>query len=113
MRTLNLTDKNTFYAPAEDECWVILAKEIMAFYAQSYANLVVVNAFSQMEYDKLDKQRCAPQRRSLLRKVKYGPLRSIVDMSSVYSAFEKQRKENLRSWGVCWKDTYEEDVEAL
>ena len=113
MRTLNLTDKDTFYAPASDECWVILAKEIMSAYSNSYSNQIVTNAFSQMEYDKLDKQRFAPQRRSILRKVKYGPLRSVVDMSSVFRAFEKERKEKLKSWGIRWTDTYTEDVEAL
>lgn len=113
MRTLYLKDKNTFYAPAGDECWVILAKEIMASYAQSYANQVVVTAFSQAEYDKLDKQRFAPQRKSILRKVKYGPLRSVVDMSAVFSAFEKQRRANLRSWNIYWRDDYYEDVDKL
>lgn len=113
MRTLNLVDKNTFYAPASDECWVVLAKEIMASYAMSYANQVITSAFSQVEYEKLDRQRCVPQRRSILRRVKYGPLRSVVDMSAVFSAFEKQRKENLRSWNICWRDSYYEDVDKL
>lgn len=113
MRTLYLKDPNPFYAPAGDECWVILAKEIMSSYALSYSNQVITSAFSQVEYEKLDKQRCVPQRRSILKRVKYGPLRSVVDMPAVYSAFEKQRKENLRSWGVRWKDTYSEDLDSL
>ena len=114
MRTLGVNiEENPFYAPASDDCWVVLAKEIMSSYAQSYANQVVTSAFSQLEYDKIDKQKFAPQRKSILRKVKYGPLRSVVDMASVYSAFEKQRKKNLISWGVHWRDTYQINVDEL
>ena len=113
MRTLNLTDTNTFYAPASDECWVLLAKEIMNSYSLSYVNQICTTAFTQADYDRLDKQRYAPQRRSILRRVKYGPLKNVVDMSSVYCAFERQRKANLQSWGVTWKDSYAEDLEHL
>lgn len=113
MRTLNLTDTNTFYAPASDECWVLLAKEIMASYAVSYTNQIYTSALSQYDYDKTDRQKYAPQRRSVLRRVKHGPLRNVVDMSSVFRAFEAERKANLKSWGVHWEDHYEEDLEAL
>ena len=113
MRTLNLTDTNPFYAPAGDECWVLLAKEIMSSYARTYSNQIVVNAFSQAEYDLLDKQKYAPQRRSILRKVKYGPLRSVVDMHAIYSAFEQQRRYNMQSWGIKWRDSYDENIEKL
>ena len=51
MRTLNLTDSNTFYAPAYDDCWVLLAKEIMNSYSYSYANQICTSAFSQLDYD--------------------------------------------------------------
>ena len=113
MRTLNLTDTNTFYAPASDECWVLLAKEIMASYSLSYTHQICTSAFSQFDYDKTDRQKFAPQRRSILRRVKYGPLRNVVDMASVFRAFEAERKANLKSWGVHWEDHYEEDLEAL
>lgn len=113
MRTLNLTDTNTFYAPACDECWVVLAKEIMSSYSSSYANQICTSAFTQADYDRIDKQRYAPQRRSILRRVKYGPLRNVVDMSSVYRAFEQQRRHNLKSWGVTWEDTGFEDLDHL
>lgn len=113
MRTLNLPDTNHFYAPADDECWIILAKEIMGSYSQQYANQIVYSAFSQEEYDRLDRQRCVPQRRSILRKVKHGPLKNIIDMPSVYHAFEIKRLENLRSLGIQWEDKYFENIEDL
>ena len=113
MRTLNLTDSNTFYAPASDECWVILAKEIMSSYALSYTHQICTTAFSQFDYDRIDKQKFAPQRKSILRRIKYGPLRNVVDMPSVFYAFEQQRKANLKSWGIKWEDKYTEDVESL
>lgn len=113
MRTLNLTDSNTFYAPAYDDCWVLLAKEIMSSYSSSYANQICTTAYTQFDYDRMDKLRYAPQRRSILRRVKYGPLRNVVDMASVFYAFEQRRKDNLQSWGVSWIDSYDEDVERL
>ena len=113
MRTLLLRDTNTFYAPAEDDCWVILAKEIMTSYANSYASLIPTTAISQNEYDFIDKQKFAPQRKSILKRVKHGPLKSVVDMPSVFSAFEERRRENLRSWGVRWKDNFTVNLDNL
>ena len=113
MIILNLEDKNTFYAPASDECWVILAKEIMSSYTLSYIHQFPTDARSQMEYDKLDKQKFAPQRRSILRRIKYGPLRSVVNISAVHSALNNLRLERKKSWGVYWKDNYEEDLDNL
>lgn len=113
MRTLNLTDSNTFYAPAYDDCWVILAKEIMSSYSLSYANQICTSAFSQFDYDRIDKQKFAPQRKSILRRVKYGPLRNVVDMDSVFYAFEQERKDNLKQWGISWVDRYDIDLDNL
>ena len=113
MIILNLEDKNTFYAPASDECWVILAKEIMSSYTLSYIHQFPTDARSQLEYDKLDKQKFAPQRKSILRRIKNGPLRSVVDIHAVYSALNQKRLEHKRSWGVYWKDNYEDDLDNL
>ena len=100
MRTLNLTDKNTFYAPASDECWVILAKEIMSSYTLSYIHQFPTSARTQAEYDQLDKQKHVPQRKSILRRLKTGPLRSVIDINASYSALEHLRIEQKKSWGV-------------
>ena len=113
MRTLSLTDDNRFYAPATDECWVMLAKAIMSSYSISYINLIPTTARSQMEYDELDQKKYAPQRKSVLRRVKYGPLKSMIDIDAVYSAFERQRKDNLKTWGIHWVDRYNEDLSKL
>lgn len=113
MRTLYLEDKNKFYAPASDECWVLLAKEIMASYAMSYVNQIVCTAFTQAEYDLLDQKKYAPQRRSILRKIKHGPLRNVVDLKSIYAGLEKKRKENLKIMGVRWRDSYVENLDRL
>lgn len=113
MRTLNLTDKNTFYAPASDECWVILAKEIMSDYTLSYIHQFPTDARTQMEYDQLDKKKYAPQRKCILRRIKYGPLRSVVDINAVYSALNGKRLDQMRSWGIHWEDNYKEDLDNL
>jgi len=113
MRTLNLTDNNTFYAPAYDDCWVLLAKEIMNSYSSSYANQICTSAFSQLDYDKIDQKKYAPQRRSILRRVKHGPLRNIIDIDTIYYAFEQERKANLKRWGIRWVDQYDENLNNL
>lgn len=113
MRTLNLKDPNPFYAPACDECWILLAKEIMTSYANSYSNLFPTNARTQAEYELLDQKKFAPQRKSILRRVKNGPLRSTVDMAAVYSAFENRRMASKKTWGVYWRDTVREDLDRL
>lgn len=104
MRTLYLKDTNTFYAPAEDECWVILAKAIMDGYAMSYANKIPMSARSQAEYDEIDRRSCAPVRRSILRNIKRGPLGNAVDLAAVYYGLEQKRIENKLSLGIKWKD---------
>lgn len=113
MRTLNLKDPNPFYAPASDECWVILAKEIMASYACKYMCLLPTTAFSQTEYDKLNKQTYSPMRRHVLKNIKNGPLRNVVDMTSVYSGLERRRMEYKKSLNISWRDNFQEDLDTL
>lgn len=113
MRTLSLMDKNTAYSPASDECWVLLAKDIMSAYAISYVNKFPLYASSQAEYDALDKKSFAPVRKSILRNIKNGPLRNAVDISAVYSALERERLENKRSFGIHWKETQFVDLDKL
>ena len=97
-------EENQFYAPYEDDCWMLLAKEIMTSYADKYSYQIVTTAYSQEEYDKLDKRTYLPIRRSILRNIENGPLRSIVNMSAVYSGLERKRKAMLESMGIIWKD---------
>ena len=113
MRTLNLRDPNPFYAPASDECWVSLAKEIMNSYALKYMYQVPVNAFTQDEYDRLDKKTYAPQRRSILRNIKNGPLRNVVDMKSIYAGLESKRLQYKKSMNIKWTDTIQENPDNL
>lgn len=113
MRTLNLKDPNPFYAPACDECWILLAKEIMNSYSNSYAILFPTNARTQAEYELLNRTKFAPQRKSILRRVKNGPLRSVVDMAAIYSAFEKRRLDNKKTWGIYWKDNVTDEINNL
>ena len=114
MRTLGVRIKeNPFYAPYDDECWVILAKEIMSAYTSSYIIQFPTTARTQAEFDQLDKQKYAPQRRSILRRLKYGPLRSILDISSIFAGLEKHRTENLKLWGIPYKNNYQEDLDNL
>ena len=113
MLILNVEDKNTFYAPAEDECWMILAKEIMSTYALSYAHLFPTAARTQSEYDQLDKQKFVAQRKSILRRLKNGPLRSVINMASAYSALERLRIEQKRSWGIYFRENNPIDITDL
>ena len=85
----------------------------MSTYAASYIHQFPTTARSQVEYDQMDKQKYAPQRRSILRRLKHGPLRSTVDITSVYSGLEKQRLENIKTWGVYYKNNYQEDLDNL
>ena len=113
MRTLYLKDKNTFYAPAADECWVVLAKEIMASYSLKYEYQTPTTAFTQEEYNILNDRTYAPIRKSILRSIKNGPLRNVVDMKAVYAGLEKRRRENMKKLGVKWEDTWSVNIEKI
>lgn len=114
MRTLGINVKeNVFYVPYEDECWIILAQEIMNSYATKYTYQSPTTAFTQEEYDRLNTKTFAPIRVSILRRVKTGPLRNVVDMSTVYDAFEQKRRNYLEKMGIRWKDDWYTDVSKL
>ena len=86
MRLLGVSVKeNPFYASYDDECWIVLAREIMTSYADKYAYQVPTDAFTQEEYSKKDIKTYLPVRKSILRNVMNGPLRSITDINAVYS----------------------------
>lgn len=105
MRTLGVHIKeNPLYAPYDDECWMELAKEIMSSYAEKYAYQIPTTAFSQEEYDRLDRRTFLPIRQSILRRVVNGPLGNIVDEKAVYHGFELKRKAYKQSMGIKWKD---------
>ena len=105
--------ENPFYASYEDDCWVILAKVIMSECANSYANKIPITARSQEEYNELDKKSYAPVRRSILKNLKNGPLRSSLNIASVYSALEHKRLENKASLGIRWKENSYIDIDKL
>lgn len=105
--------ENPFYASYEDDCWVMLAKEIMAGYALSYSEAIPKTAMSQEEYDRLDAKSYVPIRRSILRNIKYGPLRNAMSIQSIYCGLEEKRKANLKRLGIMWKDSYNEDVTKI
>ena len=113
MKTLMLHDKDTFYAPASDDCWVRLAQAMMSFYSKDYSIQYVVFAKSQKEYDALDSKKYAPARRSILKSIKHGPLGSIVNIYSVYCALENQRIANMQSGVNVWEDTFMVDLDSL
>lgn len=96
--------ENPFYVSYDDECWVLLARAIMESYADKYAYQIPVTAFSQAEYSKLDEATYLPIRLHVLRNVKSGPLRNVVNMEAVYDAFEARRKAYKQSMGITWKD---------
>lgn len=105
--------ENTHYASYEDDCWVCLAKAIMEGYTSLYVNAIPSTAMSQAEYDRLDKSSYVPIRRSILRNIKYGPLRNAVNIQSVYCGLEERRKDRLRNLRIIWKDSYNEDVTKI
>ena len=100
MRTLNLRDKNTFYAPASDECWVMLAKSIVAFAAETYANQFPKFCRSKQEFDTLDKKSFAPVRKSIFIKLCQGPVRVFIDPDTYWDAFEKKRAEAMYDFQI-------------
>ena len=97
--------ENPFYASYDDECWVLLAKELMKCYADKYAYQIPTTAQSQEEYDRLDKQTFLPVRMSILRNVTHGPLKNVSDIPSIYRAFEERRIAYKESLGIIWRDT--------
>jgi len=114
MRLLGVRVKeNPFYASYEDECWILLAQEIMHSYANSYTYQSPTTAYSQAEYDKLNITTFAPIRKSILRKVKNGPLGNIVNIAAVYAAFEECRRDNLVRMGIKWNDTWQLDLTEI
>lgn len=112
MRTLGIHVKeNRFYAPYDDECWVVLAKEIMASYADKYSYQLPTTAFTQEEYSRLDRKTYLPIRQRILRSVERGPLRNVADMKAIYHAFEKRRLEYKKSMGIRWQENdYSENL---
>lgn len=105
--------ENPFYCPYDNECWVLLAKEIMSVYSDKYSYQIPINALSQAEYDTLDRKTYAPIRRSILKNIKYGPIGNAVNITSAYSALESLRKEAKARMGVSWRDNYYEDISKI
>jgi len=106
MRLLGVHVKeNPHYCSYDDECWIILAREIMTSYAESYTYQLPANAFTQTEYSELDRKRYLPIRKSILRRVMNGPLRSVTDINAVYYGFEQRRLAYKKSMGITWQDT--------
>ena len=106
MRLLGVkVEENPCYCSYDDECWVILAKEIMTSYAEKYACQIPTSAYTQEEYSKLDKRTYLPIRKSILRNVMNGPLRSVADIYAVYSGFEQRRLAYKHSMGITWEDS--------
>lgn len=109
----DLQGSNTFYAPAGDECWMHLAKAIMEVYAIKYSCLLPTTAYTQLEYDTLTRRTFVPMRRSILKSLKYGPLRHVVDIQGAYAGLEKARIEYKKRLRIRWEDTYIMDLNNL
>lgn len=105
MRLLGVKiEENPFYCSYDDECWIRLAQEIMNSYAIKYSYQLPTTALSQEEYNHLDSKTFLPIRKSILRNVMNGPLRSIANIQAIYSGFEKRRLDYKKSMGIAWKD---------
>lgn len=105
MRLLGVkVEENPYYCSYDDECWVVLAKEIMTSYADRYAYQIPTTAYTQEEYSNIDRKKFLPIRRSILRNVMNGPLRSIADIQAIYSGFEQRRLAYKRFMGIKWED---------
>lgn len=87
---------------SNEDGYTLLAKAIISQAAEEYAELFPVNISSQLEFTKVDSREYAPKRRSILRKLCTGPLRSILDYELCYDAFEKRRRQVMREQGVEW-----------
>lgn len=98
------TNESNFYCSYSDDCWVELAKEIVAYSAMKYSFQLPTTAMSQDEYDLLDRTTYLPIRKSILRNVMNGPLRNIANIDAVYSAFEQRRIAYKKSLNIKWED---------
>lgn len=104
------SNENLLYSPYNDDCWVVLAKEIMASYAVKYMCQIPTKASTQEEYDRIDKRTYLPIRRSILRNVKDGPLRNVTNIDAIYCAFESKRLQYKKSLGIIWEEPYHDEI---
>ena len=81
----------------------LLAEAIIEQAAEDYASLYPLNARSQAEFNFLDAKKYAPVRRTILRKLCNGAVRSVVEYDICYEAFEKRRRYNMIEQGVYWQ----------
>lgn len=82
----------------------------MASYADRYAYQIPTNAVTQEEYNLLDRKKFYPIRKSILRNVMDGPLRSIADINAIHTGFEQRRLDYKRSMGITWEDSEYSDI---
>jgi len=88
------------YQPYDDECWIILAKSIVEFAAEEYANQFPKFCLSRLEFDTLDKKSYAPVRRSILKRLCNGPVRVMIDPDTYLDAFEHRREEVMKGFNI-------------
>lgn len=105
--------ENPYYCPCMDECWVNLAMRIMEAISDSYEVQLPTLAFDQKEYDLQDARKYAPARRSLLRCVKYGPIRHIAKIDAIYSGMERRRLKYKHSLGIQFSENHPVDINTL
>ena len=88
------------YQPYDDECWLVLAKSIVAEAAEEYSNQFPKFCLSRSEFETLDTKSYAPIRRSILKRICNGPVRVLADPETFHDAFEKRRSEAMQDFKI-------------
>ena len=88
------------YRPYDDECWIILAKSIVAYAAEEYANQFPKFCISRYEFETLDKKSYAPIRKSILNRLFNGPVKVMIDQQTFKDAFEQKRIDTMKSFNI-------------
>ena len=88
------------YRPYDDECWLLLAKSIVAEAAEEYSNQFPKFCLSRSEFDMIDKKSYAPIRKNILKRLCEGPVKVLADPETFHDAFERRRNEVMQDFKI-------------
>lgn len=91
----------------QNDGYILLASAILEAYREDYANLFPRSCKTYSDFLFYDTRDFAPLRKTLLNNLQAGPLRSVVDVDVCRRAFEQQRHENMRDYGITWECAYD------
>lgn len=89
--------------------YILLATAILEAYREDYSMLFPKCCKTYSEYRFQDISIYAPQRQSILHNLINGPIHSVVDYTVCKYAFEQNRKDQMKKYGIKWCEAYEDE----